>query len=135
MPPSDVHFEVRTVIETPLDPVPFTASGPAADDGQVCIAGTVVDYSGKAEGFSPTGVNYQGIEHFACEDGSSEFFLNMQARIDYRIGVSFNWNVLGGNGDYEDLHGAGSGVGLPGVPCGDPYACVLDIYNGGLHID
>jgi hypothetical protein len=59
----------------------------------------------------------------------------MQARIDFRKGTTFNWNVLSGTGDYEDLHAAGSGVGLSGVPCGDPDACVLDIYDGGLHID
>ena len=61
--------------------------------------------------------------------------MNLQARIDYRRGVSFSWNVLRGTGDYVDLHGAGSGIGIGGVPCGDPDLCVLDLYDGGLHLD
>ena len=84
---------------------------------------------------SPTGFNFIGIKYFTCDDGSGEFYVNLQARIDYRKGVSFNWNVLNGTGEYEDLHGAGSGIGIPGEPCGNPDDCVLDIYFGGLHID
>lgn len=133
-PPSGVEI----VVETGLagnDPAPFVASGPAVGDGVVCDAGTVVNATGKVTGFSPNGFNFQGIKHFTCDDGSGEFFVNLQARIDFRMGTTFNWNVLSGTGDYVNLHGAGSGVGLPGVPCGDPGACVLDIYDGGLHID
>lgn len=132
-PPADVAFAVETSI--PGDPSPFTASGPAVDDGLVCAAGTVVNASGKATGFSPTGFNFQGVKLFMCEDGSGEFFVNLQARIDFRKGTTFNWNVLSGTGDYEKLHGAGDGVGIPGVPCGDPELCILDLYDGGLHID
>jgi len=132
-PPSEVVIEVESSLVG--DPGPFVASGPAVDDGVVCDAGLVVDASGKVTGFSPTGFNFQGIKHFICEDGSGEFFVNLQARIDFRKGTTFNWNVLGGTGDYENLHGAGSGIGLPGVPCGDPGFCILDIYLGGLHID
>ena len=43
--------------------------------------------------------------------------------------------VLRGTGDYTKLHGAGSGIGVVGVPCGDPFLCILDVYDGGLHID
>lgn len=134
-PPSDVHFEVETVIDKPFDPVPFTASGPAVDDGLVCETGVVVDHRGQVAGFSPTGFNYLGIKHFTCDDGSGEFYLNLQGRIDYYRGVSFNWNVLAGTGDYEKLHGTGSGFGDPGLPCDDPDICVLDVYDGRLHID
>jgi hypothetical protein len=128
-PPTDVNFEVESSLLGA--PSPFVASGPAAADGLVCDAGTVVDASGKVTGASPTGFNYQGVKHFTCEDGSGEFFVNLAARIDFRKGVTFNWNVLWGTGDYVDLHGAGSGVGLP--LCGPD--CVLDVYDGGLHID
>lgn len=128
-PPTDVHIEVATSLSG--DPSPFTASGPAVADGLVCDAGTVVDASGKVTGSSPTGFNFQGVKHFTCEDGSGEFFVNLQARIDFRKGITFNWNVLRGTGDYADLHGAGSGVGL--LLCGPD--CVLDVYDGGLHID
>jgi hypothetical protein len=105
------------------------------DDGLVCAEGTVGDATGKATGFSANGFNFHGIKHFTCEDGSGEFFVNLKARIDFRKGTTFNWNVLSGTGDYEDLHGAGSGVGLPGEPCGDPTECVLGLYDGGLHLD
>lgn len=132
-PPNGVGFEVESSLLG--DPGPFAASGPAVDDGLVCSEGIVVDASGKVTGSSPTGFNFQGIKQFICDDGSGEFFVNLQARIDFRKGITFNWNVLGGTGDYERLHGSGSGIGIGGVPCGDPDLCVLDIYEGGLHID
>jgi hypothetical protein len=128
-PPTDVVFEVETSLSG--DPSPFVASGPAASAGLVCATGIVIDASGKVAGASPTGFNFQGIKHFICDDGSGEFFINLQARIDFRKGVTFSWNVLRGTGDYVDLHGAGSGVGLPF--CGPD--CVFDLYEGGLHID
>jgi hypothetical protein len=128
-PSSGVNIEVESSLLGA--PGPFTASGPAVDDGLMCSEGTVIDESGKVTGFSPAGFNYQGIKRFTCEDGSGEIFVNLQARIDFRKGTTFNWNVLSGTGGYEDLHGAGSGVGLPF--CGPD--CVLDVYDGGLHID
>jgi len=127
--PSEVQIEVESYFSGA--PGPFVASGPAVDDGVICAEGLVFEDSLKVTGFSPTGFNWQGIKHFTCEDGSGEFFVNLQARIDFRKGTTFNWNVLSGTGEYEDLHGAGSGVGLPG--CGE--GCVLDLYDGGLHID
>jgi len=127
--PSEVQIEVESYFSGA--PGPFVASGPAVDDGVICAEGIVVDDSFKLTGFSPTGFNWQGIKHFTCGDSSGEFFVNLQARIDFRKGTSFNWNVLSGIGDYEDLHGAGSGVGLE--ICGPD--CVFDVYDGGLHID
>lgn len=131
--PTDVLFEVETSLVG--DPSPFTASGPAVDQGLVCSAGYVFDAAGQVTGNSPTGFNFQGIKFFSCADGSGGFAANLQARIDFRRGVTFYWNILGGTGDYEKLHGAGTGIGIGGVPCGDPNFCVLDIYDGGLHID
>ncbi len=133
-PPSDVVFVVETSLISP-DPAPFQAFDAAADAGLVCSDGTVVDARGKVTGASPNGFNFQGIKHFTCEDGSGEFFVNLQARIDFRRGTTFNWNVLSGTGDYVDLHGAGSGIGVPDEPCGVPGECILDVYFGGLHID
>lgn len=131
--PTDVFIGVETSLVG--GPAPFVASGPAVDDGLICGSGFVVDASGKVTGNSPTGFNFQGVKHFICEDGSGGFFVNLEARIDFRRGVTFNWNVLKGTGDYEKLHGAGSGVGIGGEPCGNPNLCVLDIYDGGVHID
>ena len=127
-PPSEVFIEVETQFGPPG---PFVASGPAVDAGLVCAEGTVVQESANVQGFSQNGFNFQGVKHFICDDGSGEFFVNMQARIDFRKGVTFQWNVLSGTGDYVDLQGAGSGVGLD--LCGPD--CVLDVYDGGLHIN
>jgi hypothetical protein len=110
-------------------------SGQAVDDGLICDEGLVTDASGKVTGFSPNGFNFQGIKQFTCADGTGEVLVNIQARIDFRKGITFHWNVLGGIGGYKDLHGAGSGIGISGVPCGDPDLCTLDVYDGGLHID
>lgn len=126
--PDRVQIEVTTSYGNPS---PFVATGPAAYDGLICGSGIVVEDFGQATGFSQNGFNFQGVKHFICADGSGEFFVNLQARIDYRKGTTFNWNVLNGTGDYEDLHGAGSGIGL--YNCGPE--CVLDIYDGQIHID
>lgn len=131
-PPTEVVFAVETNLVSPA-PAPFGAFGQAVDDGIVCSVGTVSDATGKATGFTRNGFNFQGIKQFTCEGG--EFFINLQARIDFRRGVTFHWNVLRGTGDFENLHGAGQGVGIPAEPCGDPDECVLDVYFGGLHID
>lgn len=128
-PPSEVHIEVETSLLAALSP--FVASGPAVDDGLMCTEGMVIDLNGKLAGFSPTGFNFQGVKHFICDDGSGEFFVNLQARIDFRKGTTFNWNILSGTEDYEDLHGSGKGVGLS--VCGED--CVLDVYDGGVHIN
>jgi len=131
--PSGVNIEVESSLLG--DPGPFVASGPAVDDGLICDTGIVVEDSLRVAGVSPTGFNWQGIKHFTCDDGSGEFFVNLQARIDFRKGTTFNWNVINGTGDYEKLHGAGSGIGIYGVPCGVPEQCVLDLYDGNMHID
>ncbi len=126
--PDRVEIAVTTYFG---DPSPFVATGPAVDQGLICAAGIVVEDFGQATGFSQNGFNFQGVKHFICADGSGEFFVNLQARIDYSRGTTFNWNVLSGTGDYEDLHGVGSGIGLD--ICGPE--CVFDVYDGEVHID
>jgi hypothetical protein len=127
--PSGVHIEVETSILG--DPSPFVASGPAVAEGLICDTGIVVEDSSKVTGFSDNGFNWKGVKHFTCDDGSGEFFVNLQARIDFMRGTTFNWNVLSGTGAYKKLHGSGGGVGLD--LCG-PF-CVLDVYDGGVHQD
>ena len=130
-PPSDISFDVPTTIPTEEGPSfgPFTATGPAVDEGVVCPTGNTVDVFGKASGFnSRTGTNLQVVKLFTCDDGSGEFFVKLQVRIDAK-GDNFNWNIIGGTGAYEKLHGTGSGVGLY-FPGG-----VLDLYEGQVHID
>lgn len=139
-PPSGVHFDVHTTIPPEGGPTsgPFTASGPAVDDGLICSSGDTIDVFGKASGFSPAGVNFQLVKSFTCDDGSGEFLVKLQVRIDAK-GDNFNWVIVGGTGAYEDLHGAGSGVGYHHHHhhhhplCGPD--CVHDVYDGGVHID
>jgi len=130
-PPLDVEFEVPTTIPDGGGPSfgPFTATGPAVDAGIVCASGDTIDVFGKASGFqSQTGVNVQVVKLFTCDDGSGDFLVKLQARIDNK-GDNFNWNILGGTGSYDKLHGTGKGIGLP-IAEG-----VLDLYTGAAHVD
>lgn len=129
-PPAKVMFEVQTIIpEGGPNYGSFVATGPAVDEGIVCASGETTDVDFHASGFqSDRGVNFQVVKLFTCDDGSGEFFVKLQVRIDRR-GNNYNWNIVGGTGSYEKLHGTGAGTGLP-TPEG-----VLDIFNGKLHID
>ncbi len=129
--PIGVHIAVETFLLTFTGP--FTASGPAVDDGLICASGSVIDDVNSFTGFTVNGFNYHGIKRFTCDDTSGEFLVNVQARIDNRTGTTFNWNVIAGTGAYEDLHGAGPGVALDGGCGAEP--CVLDVYDGTLHIE
>lgn len=132
-PPLDVFFEVETTLP-PDGPAfgPFAASGPAVDEGLICASGDTVDVGGRFSGFNPpgTGFNIQVFKLFTCDDGSGDFVLRLQVRVD-RNGVNFSWVGVLATGELEDLqYGSGHGVGIPGVPCGDPDACVLDLFEG-----
>lgn len=119
-PPSDVEIVV------PGFEGPFVATGAAVDDGVVCGTGEVSTTFAKAAGFqSNRGFNLTVGKEFTCDDGSGAFSAKLQVRIDAR-GVSFNWVITGGTGDYEDLRGVGSGFVVP---------VDTDIYQGGLHVD
>jgi hypothetical protein len=129
-PPANVMFEVQTTIpEGGPNHGPFVATGPAVDEGIVCASGETTDVGFHASGFqSDKGVNYQVVKLFVCDDGSGEFSAKLQVRADRR-GDNYNWNIVGGTGSYEKLHGTGTGTGLP-TPDG-----VFDIFDGKLHID
>jgi hypothetical protein len=132
-PPSDVEFVVETeFLPDGTTGGPFTASGPAVDDGLMCETGDTIDVFAKASGFqSGRGFNIQVVKLFTCEDGSGDFLVKLQVRIDQK-GDNFTWTILEGTGEYERLHGTGDGIGveLPGNPEG-----VLDLYSGAIHID
>jgi hypothetical protein len=125
-PPADVSIEVLAH-HIPTGTGHFTASGPAVDAGIVCDEGNVLDIAGKASGFSNAGVNFQALKEFTCEDGSGSFFMKLQVRIDHK-GDNFNWVIMGGTGDYAELHGAGSGIGINPTP-----ETIDDLYSGKLH--
>jgi hypothetical protein len=131
-PPTDVEFVADIDFSGGVGSSfgPFTASGPAVDEGLMCESGMATAMSSKVSGAqSNTGFNVQVTYAFTCDDGSGEFFIKLQVRIDQK-GDNFNWVVVGGNGDYEKLHGTGSGIGFP---LGE--GRVLDVYDGWVHID
>jgi len=118
--------EITNPIPDVFDPNPtdFTATG-----GVVCAAGTAEGVHFKPAGGGATGVNFQIVKKFTCGDG--EFFVKLQVRLSFDTSTTtFNWNVVGGTGAYEDLHGSGSGFS---TLCGPD--CVIDNYVGGFHID
>lgn len=131
-PPLDVSFEVQTsfIDGGPLSGGPFAASGLAVGAGLVCAAGGTIDNDlPSAAGFqSERGANLQIVKRFSCADGSGDFWIKLQVRLDAR-GDNFTWAIVDGTGDYERLRGTGSGTGLP-----TSYG-VLDLYEGAVHID
>jgi hypothetical protein len=113
----------------------FTATGPAVDSGAMCPSGSFVDVLGKPApnmGQSPNGFNLLLVRDFTCDDGSGTFLIKLQVHITYY--PTFNWVVVDGTGDYEELRGNGDGYGayplFNGVP--DPIG-VWDVYEGRLH--
>ena len=106
---------------------PFTATGPAVDAGLICARGATTQPHWKQAGFqAPTGVNFQVVKEFTCDDKSGSFFVKLQVRSD-RKGVNFNWTILGGTDSYASLHGSGKGFGV-GIAGG-----ILDFYGGAVH--
>jgi len=135
-PPEQVTFEGEAFFAGPDAGTGFfTADGPAVGSGAMCPGGTVVDVYTKAApkmGQSPNGVNFQIVKEFTCDDDTGTFLIKLQVRImSYPM---FNWVVVGGTGDYENLKGNGSGFGerplFNGAP--DPIG-VWDVYEGKLH--
>ena len=129
-PPSGVQFGVETSLS---GGGPFVANGPAVDDGVICEMGDVSQVFFKGSGFqSERAVNFQIIDQFTCDDGSGDFLVKLQVRLVFGVPATFSWTVIGGTGDYSDLHGTGTGVGLPDE-CGE--LCIFDVYDGRLHND
>ena len=130
-PPLDVVIEVEENL-APYPPAPFVASGPAVSEGLICQEGGTTDDWVRVNGAQSQQVRtLQVLKRFVCNDGSGEFFVMLQVRFD-RTGeynTIFQWVIVGGNGDYENLHGSGSGVGVPAIGEYD----VLDIYEGQIH--
>lgn len=135
-PPEQVTFEGEAFFAgSGAGTGSFTATGPAVDSGAMCEEGIVADVYGKMApkmGQSPNGFNMQIVKEFTCDDESGTFFIKLQVRItDYPV---FNWVVVGGTGDYEDLKGNGDGYGAYPLPIGSPDPIgVWDVYEGKLH--
>ena len=141
-PPEQVTFEGPSYFDGPdAFTGEFVATGPAVDSGAMCPGGDTVDLYTKAApkmGQSPRGVNLQILKEFTCDDDSGSFQVKLQVRIDFLKWPVFNWVVVGGTGDYEDLKVNGDGFaafplfdGPPG-PDSEPIG-VFDVYEGKLH--
>ncbi len=128
-PPLAVHFEVPISLGENFGNGTFTATGAAVKEGIVCPNGDVTQDSFKLTGYQSETVQIvQVINRFICGDGSGEFYVKLQVRLD-KFGDHFYWVVLGGTEAYANLHGTGSGTGVAGV------GLVLDIYDGQLLIE
>jgi len=134
-PPLAVHFEVPTTIDpdTDISTGPFTATGPAVDEGLMCATGDATDVApSKVVGFqSGKLVNLQLVKMFTCDDDSGTFLVKLQVQLRFGEPTidTFTWTVVGGTDDYARLHGSGSGYGdYEAYPEG-----VLDVYDGGVH--
>ena len=136
-PPLDIEMEVPTVFADPGYPDgTFTVSGAAFDEGLVCGSGETFVLDARPSGFqSERLVNIYVLKEFVCDDGSGSFFVKLQVHYDFvktpEYNV-FNWTIKGGTGDYEGLHGSGSGMGLYADP-DTPPGGVLDTYVGKAH--
>ncbi len=136
-PPADLEMTVPTVFAPPGFPDgSFTATGAAVDEGLVCGTGETFVLDARPAGLqSERLVNIYVLKEFVCDDGSGSFFVKLQVHYDFiktpEYNV-FNWTIKGGTGDYESLHGSGSGMGLYADP-GTPPDGVLDIYEGKAH--
>jgi hypothetical protein len=113
----------------------FTAVGPAVDSGAMCPNGSSVDIYAKGApnmDQSPNGWNLQLAREFTCDDGSGTFLMKLQVHITYF--ATFNWVVMDGTGDYEDLKGNGDGYSAFPIFNGGPDPIgVWDVYDGKLH--
>jgi hypothetical protein len=133
-PPLAVHFDVPTTFgpgDTGPTFGPFTATGPAVDAGVVCPSGETIDVFGRVAAYkSRTGVVFQVVKLFTCDDGSGSFLVKLQVRIDAR-GDMFQWMILDGADAYARLRGVGSGIGIPF----EDGQGVNDLYDGVAHLD
>jgi hypothetical protein len=115
----------------PQFPSPFTAYGPAVDNGLFCDSGTVLTLVNMPAG-SPSGyrLTFHDIKLFECADesGSITVLLNAHGFIDDPSNVG-TWNVLSGTGAYASLYGRGDQSGVPFVEGGG----ITDTYTGWVN--
>ena len=136
-PPLDIEMEAPTGFFVLGDPDgTFTATGPAVAEGLVCESGETILLDGSATGWQSNRLfNFKVLKEFVCDDGSGSFFVKLEVHYDFAATPEyneFNWTIKGGTGDYEDLHGSGSGMGLYADPATPPDG-VLDTYEGKVH--
>jgi len=102
-------------------PEPFTTTG-----GVLCESGTATtDFDHFGGG--PRAGTFHLTKTLTCDDGSGTFTILVQAKVIFGAPTdSGGWAVIGGTGDYENLHGGGS---LVGTYFFDPDG-ITDVYTG-----
>lgn len=108
-------------------PEPFTATGPAVDEGLLCAIGTVSDVSASTSGAGPI-TTIRALKTFTCPDGTFDVQLNVRLDNSTHF-TTARWHITGGTGAYARLRGSGS---LTGTPI-DPGNSITDEYFGAFH--
>lgn len=129
-PPLAVHIEVPATINP--DPDPFVATGPAVDAGVLCPMGTSTDLSVVIVADPPgtTTRILRVLKQFVCDDGSGTFDVHLVVTLDLTTHeTTAQWRIVGGTGDYVELHGNGKLIGTP-IVAG---SSIFDVYNGTIH--
>ena len=89
-----------------------------ADSTLLCASGTTSDITSIVG--NGRALTFHNLKTFTCADDSGTFTLRIQANVRFCEPADQGaWNVVGGTGDYEGLHGAGTVVGtyFPGDVC------------------
>jgi hypothetical protein len=73
---------------------------------------------------------FKVLKRFDCDDGSGTFDIKMKVKLENATGsTTARWKFAGGTGDYANLNGHGTLVGIPIVQG----TSILDIYDGTAH--
>jgi len=109
----------------------FTTTGDA-----LCPSGTATTFDNSATGFgnssSSDNNTFHGKKLLTCDDGSGTFTITFNATSKPCSPTDTGgWNVVGGTGNYVNLHGGGHLVGTV-QPEDDPCNAVgiIDVYTG-----
>lgn len=112
-----VHIDVDEVF-VPGGVSTFTSTIDGCETGTVTTSGRIGGGPGTRFG------KFNGFKVFTCSGGGS-FVVRLQAKFD-EDGSAGTWAIVGGDGGFEDLAGAGT---LVGTPTGTG---INDVYDGTL---
>lgn len=124
--PLDVEIQVVARI-APGAVDPFTASGLAVDAGQICSSGASSNAKVNVKNPESTTIkNIRVIKLFRCGDGSGNFYIELNVKLNVPTGnTSGNWSIRGGTGSYTNLEGKGTLAGTS-----NKNGTINDVYTG-----
>ena len=129
--PQDLVIEVHEASTNPGTVHSFNATGSAVAEGLMCAAGNTstqnLQYLNSGQ---PNISLLQITKLFECEDSTGSVRLRLHVNLDVTTGeTTGDWRVLDGTGDYGNIEGEGTVVGVPVVP-GES---INDTYTGELN--